>query len=189
MSKKSSASAAQTTLEEMQSLSQPTPQERPLTPEDFTSSAESYDGGSDEMESLGDRVSVYYVHKLKPGKELKQNQAIIQAGQTFSGIYNGSRVSEQSRFKSRTHFLRIVGGEKDGSIIGLPSCGLLDKRFQFVPKGTKTEVRYDGSNVIKTGQWAGSDSYLYDVKIGKSVNRAIQAGTLPAQYELKDKNN
>ncbi len=160
---------------------------RPLTSADFDTTAANADDEELEGMSTG-RVARYYTHKIKPGKVAKDNQQVIREGTTLLGRYEGSSVNEKSKFKSRTHKLALIGAQEglnDGDIVGLASCGFFDKRFQFVPEGTKLRVIYKGSNEIKTGKWAGSDSYLYDVDISKSVNQKIKLKQTNSNYELR----
>lgn len=170
-------------------ISAPATNEATATAE--TTSAADYNPEDDELTVLGDgaRVETFFIHKLKPGKTLGDNQVIIEKDQEFLGTYEGSFTS--GRFGSRTHKITLLGetaGAEVEETIGLPTCGKLDKNFQYVPQGTKVLVKYNGSAVIKTGQWKGQDAYLYDVAVPKKVTAAIKAGELKANYELKESN-
>lgn len=143
----------------------------------------------EELEEMGGgaRVEIFFVHKIKPGKAPRDNQLLIAEDDTFLGKYEGSFTS--GKFDSRTHKITVTDGPWAGKTIGLPTAGVLDRKFQCVPKGTKTQVVFTGVNVIKGNhKYAGSESYSYNVSLPGSVKRAIEAGTLPASYELKVSN-
>lgn len=145
-----------------------------------TSAAEVAAG--DELEEAGGNgpsVTTFYVHKIKPGKTLRDNQKIIAEGQQFAGTYEGSFTS--GKFNSRTHKIKLA----DGQVIGTPSTGTLDAKFRYVPRGTRTVVTYQGPDVISSGQWEGSDTYSYSVALPKSLNALIAAGGLPENYPPK----
>lgn len=183
--KNNAATAAQQGLDDLMSMDEAA-QDTGITA--FTTSAGDAD---EELEEVNTgRVARYYTHKIKAGKAIKANQQVIKPGTTLLGRYAGSFVNEKSRFKSRTHKLALIGAQEglsDGDVVGLASCGLFDKRFQFVPEGTKAQVRYQGMNVMKGGEYEGQDSYLYDLSISKRVNAEIKAGNTAKNYELKKK--
>lgn len=142
----------------------------------------------DEMESIGGngpRVEVFLTYEAYDG--MKPTDKVINAGDSFDGQYLGSFVSGQ--YNSRKHKVRPTSGPLAGKVIGLPVAGALDKKFQFAPFGTRTIVEYKGrATKAEVGPtWKGQLPYRYEVALPKSVNAAIEAGTLTANYELKKK--
>jgi hypothetical protein len=127
--------------------------------------------GDEELESAGSgpRVGRFYV--IDPEGSLKDNQAEIKPGQIVKGTYEGSYTSGE--YDSRTHKIREAA---DGVVSGLPAAGALNKGFQFVPRGTKVAVIFEGMD----GKFNN-----FDVLRPPSLNRRIEANdpSLPKNYD------
>jgi hypothetical protein len=158
----------------------------------LTSAAEL--AADDEMETTGGggpRAEIFFSHEAYEG--MKDTDRLIGENDTFDGEYVGSFVSGQ--YDSRKHKIRISGGtygkSLNGKVIALPTAGKLDKKFQFVPSGTRTIVTYEGrATKADVGPlWKGQLPFRYEVALPKKVNRAIEAGTLTANYEIKKKDS
>ena len=136
---------------------------------------------------MGPRVDIFFNHKMPESGELKDNQRLIATGDQFYGTYVGSFVSGQ--YDSRIHKITVTKGELTGKTIGLPSTTTLDRFFQKVPDGTRTQVTYKGraTKDEMPDDWKGQLPYRYDAQVPKPVRLAIEAGKLPARYEVKER--
>lgn len=117
-----------------------------------------------EYEQVGSSGKTEYV---KP-KDLK-------AGDTIEGIYRGSFVDKYEKDNFRVE-------QADGITKVINGTGLLSKLFAEVSEGTPVKVVYDGTNVLKTGQYKGTKAHSFKLLIAKGATKAaakVEANALP----------
>lgn len=151
-----------------------------------TTSAAEYTGEDDLLEEMGDgaRATIFLTHDAYEG--MKDNARVILVGESVIGKYAGSFVSGE--LKIRKHKIAVTQGTYAGQVVAMPYSGDLNKKLQFVPTGTMVATKFDSRSKIKTGLGKGKNWFTYGFKLPGAVKKQIEAGELPANYELKKQN-
>ena len=138
-----------------------------VTEETATAEANVATNDSDELVEVGGLEPVAYFLRFNPPKgKVKSPFKIIAKGDIIEGTYERSFVTKGKYGEKTTYLVRIA----NGTLIGLPTAGKLDKGMQKLAEGSRLKIHYDGMAEIKNGQWAGSDSHVFRVFGNKRRN-------------------
>lgn len=111
-----------------------------------------------EMVEIGGLEPLAYFYRFNaPKNGSKSPFKIIEKGTVIEGTYERSFITKGKYGEKTTYVVKL----NDGKLVGLPSAGKLEKQFAKLAEGSKVKVIYDGMDVIKGGQWAGSDSHVF----------------------------
>ena len=135
-------------------------QEESVAAEETLTAVSGDDTGEEEFVQVGGLEPVTFFYRTsapKAGKTPKQPFKILEKGQTIIGVYERSFIA--GKFKNPTFLIRLNTGE----LVGLPGAGKLTKAMDKLQEGSKVKITYGGMEVIKGGEWEGSDSHVYTV--------------------------
>lgn len=111
-----------------------------------------------EFQQVGGNEPVAFFYRTSaPKKPTKSPYKVIEKGETIIGTYERSFVG--GKFGNTTYIVRIA----NGTLIGLPGAGSLNKAMAKLAEGSKVKVTYDGMKPIKGGQWEGTDAHVFTV--------------------------
>lgn len=111
-----------------------------------------------ELIQVGGLEPVAYFYRTSaPKKPTKSPFKVIEKGEVITGTYERSFTS--GKFKNPTYIVRLA----DGSLIGLPSSGSLQKAMSKLAEGSKVKITYEGMKPIKGGEWEGTDAHVFIV--------------------------
>lgn len=99
-----------------------------------------------------------------------------EIGDLVIGTYKGSKIDnykkpnwlvevEDAQFQNHKEGKKLMG-----QVIGLNSCGQLDKAMEEVSEGDMIQVMYNGTSEIQKGKYAGKDAHLVEVDIVEEDN-------------------
>ena len=109
--------------------------------------------------------------KLSGGRCTYRAWGEWEVGDLIIGKFKGSKLDqykkpnwlvevEDAQFMKHKEAKKLVG-----QVIGLNSCGQLDKAMDGVEVGEMVQVMYNGMSQIEKGKYAGKDSHLVEVDV------------------------
>lgn len=102
----------------------------------------------------------YYFRTSAPKKPGKSKYQVLSKGDIVVGTYEGSFTSENNRFKTPTHKIRLT----DGTLTAIGGTTLLNKGFAQATIGKGVKITYNGSKASKNG----NDVQLFSVFVEAS---------------------
>lgn len=124
-----------------------------------TSSPTGYGEGEEgELQQVGGLEPVaFFFRTSAPKKTPKSPFKVLESGQVIEGTFERSFIS--GKYQNPTYIIRLT----DGTLAGLASTGSLKKGMSKLAEGSKVKIVYNGMQVIKSGQWEGSDAHNFIV--------------------------
>lgn len=97
--------------------------------------------------------------------KIKENGAETDApiGTLVTGTLENVKVGE--KYKNKTYSIRSQGtdGMEDGTLVLIDAPKSLEKLMKNVQVGDLIKVQYDGTGILKSGDYAGNMFYKFDV--------------------------
>lgn len=115
-----------------------------------------------ELQQVGGLEPVSLFYRLTPPKTPpKSPTQVISKGFELKGVYERSFIS--GKMKKPTFLIR--NGE--GKLVGIGGAGSLEKSLLKVAEGSRVHIIYDGTEIIKGGDWAGNSAHAFRVFAAK----------------------
>lgn len=116
-------------------------------------------GGEEEdlVQVGGLEPIAFFYRTTAPKKTPKQPFKILEKGQVIAGTYERHFVT--GKFKNPTYVIRLT----DGTLVGLPGAGGLNRAMKKLAEGSKVKITYEGMSTIKGGEWEGNDAHNFTV--------------------------
>lgn len=115
-----------------------------------------------ELKQVGGLEAVSLFYRLTPPKTPpKSPTQVISKGFELKGVYERSFIS--GKMKKPTFLIR----NNEGKLVGIGGAGSLEKSLLKVAEGSKVHIIYDGTEIIKGGDWAGNIAHAFRVFAAK----------------------